>query len=67
MDERTLTAQEVADIYKIAPHSVYYWVRKGLPFQEERVIGRKLRKVFKMSEVESFLKLGIKKTPYGER
>ena len=50
------TIKEIAEIYKITPMGVRYWISKGLPFTTEKVIGVKKRKVIDLKDVEKFLK-----------
>lgn len=60
MARKTYTAKEIADIYQVTVQAVYYWVRNGLPFQKERVLGIRERITFKLKDVEKFLNLSKK-------
>ena len=53
-----MTVQQIADKFEVTKSGVYYWVREGLPFEIEKVIGVKPRKVIDPSDVYKFL--GIK-------
>ena len=53
-----MTVQEIADEFEVTKSGVYYWLREGLPFETEKVIGVKPRKVIDPSDVYKFL--GIK-------
>lgn len=57
MAEKTYTVQQVADLYNVTKSGVYYWMRNGLPYEKERVLGRKERAVIKLKDVENHLKL----------
>jgi phage terminase Nu1 subunit (DNA packaging protein) len=57
---KTYTAKEIADVYQVTVQAVYYWVRNGLPFQKERVLGIRERITFKLKDVEKFLNLSKK-------
>jgi hypothetical protein len=54
-----MTVQEIADEFEVTKSGVYYWLREGLPFEIEKVIGVKPRKVIDPSDVYKFL--GIEK------
>ena len=60
MARKTYTAKEIADVYQVTVQAVYYWVRNGLPFQKERVLGIRERITFKLKDVEKFLNLSKK-------
>lgn len=59
---RTLyTVSEIAEIYKVTPMGVRFWIKNGLRYQVEKVIGIKPRKVIDPKDVEDYLKLGTRK------
>ena len=60
MARKTYTAKEISDMYQVTVQAVYYWVRNGLPFQKERVLGIRERITFKLKDVEKFLNLSKK-------
>ena len=55
------TVAEIAKIYKVSTMGVRLWIKKGLPYKIEKVVGIKPRKVIDIKDVEEFLKVGIRK------
>ena len=54
------TVPEIAEMYNVHRQAVYLWLRKGLPFKVEKVVGIKPRKVILPADVDEFLKIGIR-------
>ncbi len=54
---KKLTVAEIAARYEVTPMGVRYWIKKGLPYEMEKVIGVKPRKVIDPDEVDKFLNL----------
>jgi len=44
-------------MFGVTRAGVYYWLKEGLPYEKERVLGIKERKVIDPKDVEEFLKL----------
>lgn len=61
MKERK-TVSEIAKMYNVTTMGVRHWIKKGLPYEIEKVIGIKPRMVIDPNDVEEFLNLGIKST-----
>ena len=55
------TVREIAEDYQVTEIAVRKWLKKGLPYKIEKVIGIKPRIVIDPKDVEQFLKLGIRK------
>ena len=51
------TVKEISEIYKVSTMGVHYWIKKGLKYEIEKVIGIKPRKIISIKDVEDFLKL----------
>ena len=51
------TVQQIADRFGVTKQAVYRWIRHGLAYKKERVIGRKERKVIDPANVVTFLRL----------
>ena len=51
------TVKEIAETNGVTPMAVYHWIKQGLPYKTERIIGKKARKVIKQCDVEKFLSL----------
>lgn len=51
------TVQQTADRFGVTKQSVYRWLKNGLPYRKERVIGIKERKMINPADVVSFLNL----------
>jgi len=60
MMEKKKTVREIADMYNVTKEGVYYWIRNGLKYETEKVVGIKPRKVIDPKDVDNFLKLGIR-------
>ena len=60
------TVKEIAEMFGVTKAGVYYWIKEGLPYQEERVIGIKPRKVIDPQDVKDFLKLTQKTFTKGD-
>lgn len=52
-----MTVKEIADLYGVTVTGVRYWIKKGLPYTIEKVIGVKPRMVINPKDVEKFLNL----------
>lgn len=57
MNYKTIT--EIAKIYGVTTMGVRYWIKNGLPYKTEKVIGLKPRIVINPEDVDKYLKLGI--------
>ena len=55
------TVEEIAKYYGVTGMAVRLWIKKGLPYKIEKVIGIKPRIVIAIKDVEHFLKLGTNK------
>lgn len=51
------TVKEIAAIFGVTTAGVRYWLSKGLPYEIEKVIGIKPRKVIDPDDVYEFLGL----------
>ena len=51
------TVKQIADMFGVTSAGVRYWISKGLPYEMEKVIGIKPRKVIDPEDVPKFLKL----------
>jgi len=58
--EEMKTVEEIAKIYNVTSMGVRTWIKKGLPYKIEKVIGIKPRIVIDVKDVEKFLKIGIR-------
>lgn len=52
-----LTVQEAADFFNVSRTAVYNWLKAGLPYVEEKVIGIKRRKKIDTDDVYKFLQV----------
>jgi excisionase family DNA binding protein len=52
-----LTVQEAADFFNVSRTAVYNWLKAGLPYAEEKVIGVKKRKKIETEDVYKFLQV----------
>jgi len=57
MENEYKTVKEIAEIFKVTPSGVRFWLSKGLNFKIEKVIGVKPRKIIKVEDVKNFLNL----------
>ena len=48
---------QIAKRFCVTKQAVYYWIKHGLPYKTERVVGRRERKVIDPASVAAFLKL----------
>ena len=55
------TVEEIAKAYGVTSMAVRFWIKKGLPYKIEKVIGIKPRIVIETKNVDNFLKIGIRK------
>jgi hypothetical protein len=51
------TVKEIAAMFNVTTAGVRYWLSKGLPYETEKVIGIKPRKVIDPDDVVEFLNL----------
>lgn len=51
------TVLEIARLYGVTDPAVRIWIKKGLPYEMEKVLGLKPRKVIDPKDVENFLNL----------
>lgn len=58
-NEKYLTVKEIAEHFDVSVPAVYKWLKKGLPYKMEKVIGLRPRKVTTIETVNEFLGLGI--------
>lgn len=49
-----LTVQETADRFGVTINSVYNWMKDGLPYTIEKVIGIKTRAIIDPSDVKKY-------------
>lgn len=54
---KKLTVQEIADMYGVTHVAVRQWIKKGLSYETEKVIGIKPRMIIDPNDVEKFLNL----------
>lgn len=54
------SVSELAELLDVTPQGVRYWIKKGLPYRIEKVIGIKPRMVIDGADVIKFLDLGIR-------
>jgi len=52
-----MTVKEIAELYGVTDMGVRTWIKKGLPYTIEKVIGIKPRKVINPEDVKKFLNL----------
>ena len=50
------TVQETADIFGVSRIAVYNWIKDGLPYKREKVIGIKTRIIIDPSDVYIYQK-----------
>lgn len=55
--ENKLTVREIAELYNVSGMGVRYWIKKGLHYEIEKVIGIKPRIVINPKDVDKFLNL----------
>ena len=56
------TVRELSEKYGVSISAVRYWIRdKKIPYEIERVIGKRPRMVLKLEDVEKALNVGITK------
>ena len=55
------TVEGIAKAYGVTGMAVRSWIKKGLPYKIEKVIGIKPRIIIETKEVDNFLKIGIRK------
>ena len=58
------TVMEIAMLFGVTDPAVRIWLKKGLPYEVERVLGLRPRKVIDPADVEKFLNL-TKRTSKG--
>ena len=56
MRDRKTTA-EIATLFNVTVQAVGIWIKNGLPYTTERIIGRKERRIINPKDVKKFLKL----------
>ena len=54
------TIAEIAEEFKVTYESVRLWIKKGLTFKTEKIVGFKPRKVLRSEDVKKFLNAGVK-------
>uniref|UniRef100_A0A6H1ZDU9 Putative DNA binding, helix-turn-helix domain containing protein n=1 Tax=viral metagenome TaxID=1070528 RepID=A0A6H1ZDU9_9ZZZZ len=54
------TVAEICKIYGVTDPCVRIWIKKGLPYKIEKVVGIKPRMVIQIEDVEKFMEFGIK-------
>lgn len=52
-----MTVKEIAELFKVSMPGVRYWISKGLPCINQKVPGRKLRKIIDPEDVVTHLNL----------
>jgi transposase-like protein len=57
--EKYKTVKEIAKEFGVTSTSVRNWIKAGLQYKTERVVGIKPRMVIKPSDVKKYLGLGI--------
>lgn len=55
------TVREIAEMYGVTVTAVRYWLKQGLDYEYEKVIGVKPRKVIDPKDVDEFIKSRIPK------
>ena len=55
------TVLEIARLFGVTDPAVRIWIKKGLPYEMEKVLGLRPRKVIDPKDVENFLNLTKKK------
>ncbi len=55
------TVLEIARLFGVTDPAVRIWIKKGLPYEMEKVLGLRPRKVIDPQDVENFLNLTKKK------
>ena len=51
------TVSQIAEMFGVSAMGVRYWIKKGLPYTKEKVIGIKRRMVINPDDVYDFLEL----------
>jgi len=54
---KKLSVAKIADKFNVTKAGVYYWIDNGLPFEKEKIIGKKPRKIIDPDDVYDFLGL----------
>lgn len=49
-----LTVKDVCKIYNITKRSVYNWIKEGLPYKQEKVIGKKTYMIIDQNDIDKF-------------
>lgn len=57
MNKNLYTVAEIAEQFGVTTMAVRHWIKKGLPYEIEKVIGIKPRMVIDPEEVKKFLGL----------
>ncbi len=50
------SVREVAEIYNVTESAVRKWIKKGLEYKTEKVIGIRPRMIFNLDDIDNFLK-----------
>ena len=58
--EELKTILEISKQFNVSTMGVRYWIKKGLKYKTEKVIGLKPRIVINPKDVDKFLNIGIK-------
>ena len=61
---KKLSVAKIADKFNVTKAGVYYWIDNGLPFEKEKIIGKKPRKIIDPDDVYDFL--GLERKTKGE-
>jgi predicted DNA-binding protein YlxM (UPF0122 family) len=51
-----LSVQEISKMYGVTKAAVYLWIKSGLPFELQKIVGVKTRKIIDVKDVEQFHK-----------
>ena len=54
---KLFTIQEIAEKFGVTHMAVRLWIKKGLPFQKEKIIGTKTRMIVDPKDVVEFHKI----------
>lgn len=54
MKKTMFTVSEIADMFGVSKVSVRNWLKAGLPFKKEKVIGIKTRTIINPDDVKKF-------------
>jgi len=61
IENKLYTVAEIAKIYGVTKHGVYYWINeKDLATKEVREVGKKPYRVISRADVDRLLNIGVK-------